>query len=263
MADNVTTTHDYLRDLPPRHTQIIGLKELQKALGRLYGPNWDSQRYDKRFDNIRTSGHVGYCIEFITACINGVDYRVRCGARYKMESGGCGSHPHKKMTLSKNLLIKNMYAGNIDTIDWDDLYNTDMDKQNRVAPAGPTAKQLAHQRVEKLAVYDEEQDAVAGIPANPLVYAPHFAFEEAKKQERDTQAEERKQAVAKKRTDGGVLGRAAQKVKKVIAGDNETVLDKKARQGKSYKTTQKARNGHDPEKFKNMRGGRNASDPNQ
>ena len=238
MAQNVTATHDYLQDLPPRHHKIFDVKELQKAQSKLFGPNWDSQNYDKRFDNIRTAklqggphhcthqdqkghaqvrfcvedGHVGYCIEFMNALVNQFDYRVRCGARYKMESGGCGAHPHKKMANSKNLLIKNMYAGKLDEITWGDLYDTEMDQQNPVALAGPTAKQIAQQRVERLAKHDEERDTVYDLPANPLVYQPHLVFEEAKKNERNTQAAERKQAKAEKRNDGGLLGRVAQKV---------------------------------------------------
>lgn len=135
MPEDITKTWVYPRVDSDQY--IEGKKGLVKAMPLLYGPNFDSVNFNPLFTNIRTGAlmmkthhctyndknghkmtrrcisdlHQAYCIELMDVVVDGVKYRVRCGARLKVESGGCGTHPANTMANSKNLMIKNMVAG--------------------------------------------------------------------------------------------------------------------------------------------------------
>lgn len=267
---------------------IVGKKGLSKAMPDLYGPNYNSTNFTPLFNNIRTGalmskphhctyndtqghkmtrrcvseGHQGYCVEFVDAVMDdGEVRRVRCGQRLKVESGGCGTHPANTVASSKNLLIKNLVAGKVDSIMWDQLNNTKHPGKESESQTVPMAKQLIKaQEDEKLAELDEEQDTVEDLPANPAAYQVHIAFVEHKKAKDRSIAEERKANAAVKRS--SVLGKmkqAATNLKTAFTDEPENPLDTKRRQGKSYKSQHKNRK-PDPETFKNKRGGKHAGD---
>jgi hypothetical protein len=259
---------------------IVGMKGLKKAMRALYGPNFDSLNYTPLFNNIRTGalmskphhctyndakghqmtrrcvteGHQGYCIEWVDEG----ECRVRCGQRLKIESGGCGTHPANNMEDSMNLKVKNLVAGKFPSIIWSELNDPKRPKDSGFQTT-PTAKQqIKAQADEKLAEMDtaKEQETVAGLPVADLdAYSVHVAFVEHKKAEERSIAEERKANAAAKRS--GVIAKAKKATTKIFTSENP--LDRKLREGKSYKSGHKNRK-PDADTFKNKRGGKNALD---
>lgn len=273
MPEDITKTWVYPR--VDSDQDIEGKKGLAKALPLLYGPNYDSVNFNPLFTNIRTGAlmmkthhctyndknghkmtrrcisdfHQAYCVEFVDVAIDGVTYRVRCGARLKVESGGCGTHPANIMTNSKNLMIKNLVAGKVPSIAWKDLNDTEED--NTIASAkDDLIKAIEDMKMEKHDSLEVEQD-------DPAAYQPpHLAFAQLKQAQDRAKAEERKVAAAAKRSTAFTAFGKMKKAANFTTNKEET-CDKKGRLGRSYKPDcKKVKPTSD--KFKGKRGGKNA-----
>ncbi|KAG9205521.1 hypothetical protein G6514_008163 [Epicoccum nigrum] len=189
--------------------------------------------------------HQAYCIEFMDVVIDGVSYRVRCGARLKVESGGCATHPANTMANSKNLLIKNLVAGKASTILWNDLNDTEED----TAIAG--GKEDLIKAMGKMEI-DVKHDSFDILQDDPTAYQPpHIAFAQHKQAQDRDMAEKRKVAAAAKRSH--VFGKKKQAVNDFF--NNETSLDKKRCQRTSYKADYRNVK-PTSDKFRNKRGGK-------
>lgn len=275
MPEDVTKTWAYPR--VDSDQDIEGKKGLVKALPLLYGPNYDSVNFNPLFTNIRTGAlmmkthhctyndknghkmtrrcisdfHQAYCVEFVDVVIDGVKYRVRCGARLKVESGGCGTHPANSMTNSKNLMIKNLVAGKVPSISWKDLNDTEED--TAIASAkDDLIKAMAMKDMEI-----EKHDSLEFEHDDPAAYQPpHLAFTQLKQAQDRAKAEERKVAAAAKRTTASTAFGKMKKAANLTTNKEET-YDKKGPLGLSYKPDcRKVKPASD--KFKNKRGGKNA-----
>jgi hypothetical protein len=272
MPEDITKTWVYPR--VDSDQDIDGKKGLVKAMPLLYGPNYDSVNFNPLFTNIRTGAlmmkthhctyndknghkmtrrcisdlHQAYCIEFIDVVIDGVKYRVRCGARLKVESGGCGTHPANTMANSKNLMIKNLVAGKVPTISWNDLNDTEEDTAI-VSAKDDIIKAMKDMEIKKHDSFEVQQD-------DPTAYQPpHIAFEQLKQAQDRAMAEERKAAAAAKRSNASNVFGKMKKAANFFTDKDETSLDKKGRQYPYKPDCRKVKPTSD--KFKNKRGGKN------
>lgn len=277
MPEDITKTWVYPRVDPDQ--DIDGKKGLVKAMPLLYGPNYDSVNFNPLFTNIRTGAlmsnvhhctyndknghkmtrrcisdlHQAYCIEFMDVVIDGVKYRVRCGARLKVESGGCGTHRANNMTNSKNLMIKNMAAGKLSTISWSDLNDTEENSTTTTGAKDDLIKALEDMEINM------KRDSFEIQSNDPTAYlAPHIAFAQRKQAQDRALAEERKVAAAAKRSNATIaFGGKMKKAANSFTDANEKSLDKKGRLGWTNKPDcRKVKPTSD--KFKNKRGGKNA-----
>jgi hypothetical protein len=213
MPEDITKTWVYPR--VDSNQYIEGKKGLVKAMPLLYGPNYDSVNFTPLLANVRTGAlmmkthhctygdknghkmtrrcitdlHQAYCIEFMDVVVDGVKYRVRCGARLKGESGGCGTHPPAIMANSKNLLIKNLVAGKADAISWNDLNDTEEDT------AIASDKDDLIKAMNDIEINEKHDSFEVEADYQP----PHIAFAQRKQAQDRAMAEERKVAAAAKR----------------------------------------------------------------
>jgi hypothetical protein len=212
-VEDITKTWAYPRVDP--ELEIEGKKGLARAMPLLYGPNYDGPNFNPLLANVRTGAfmmkphhcthndknghkmnrkcisdlHQAYCIEFMDVIVDGVKYRVRCGARYKVVSGGCATHPANTMVNSKNLMIKNMAEGKADAISWKDLNDIEED----TAVEGDKDDLIKAMNDMEL---NEKHD---GFEVEEDYQPPHIAFAQRKQAQDRAMAEERKVAAAAKR----------------------------------------------------------------
>lgn len=192
---DVTNKYPYVQE---RTETDVDLNSWPKAQRVLYGPNFVGD-FDPRCSNIRTGeimrgtvhhcshgeghditktcynkGHQAFCHEFLV--VDGSI--VRCGMRYKVLSGGCGTHKVIYMKDSINLKMKNLISGKRGSIPWSELDNM-----------GDLAKQAAHQvsteDQEKQAIHSKYMQAEEEVntsneplPADHAVYNQHLTFNE-------------------------------------------------------------------------------------
>lgn len=213
---DVTKDYQYVQD---RTEKFVDLNGLAKAMRLLYGPNFVGG-FDPKCCNIRTGevmrgtvhhcthgephditktcytkGHQAYCHEFMI--VEG--WIVRCGMRYKVLSGGCGTHKATLIPNSINLKIKNLISGKRDFIPWselDDMGELADQATDRVSAKDKDKKAIfaAHKQAE------EEADASnEPLPADHAVYNQHLAFREAHIQRKRTEAEVRKKLAAERK----------------------------------------------------------------
>lgn len=272
MATDITKTWDYPRKNP--REEIVGLDGLIKAMFDLCGPNWDSSVFSPQFNNIRTGaltmsphhctyndrkghaltrkcfkdGHQSYCMEWMR--VNG--RRVRCGARLKVNSNGCGTHTPNSQRLSINLLIKNLVAGKIDSIAWEQLNDQEQatDSIGHKVDVTEASKQaILARHEEKL----KELHTIGELPqGNRSGFNLHIAFEEDKKFRQRVEASDRKERQSTMR----------QKINKVSTNFIEAITSQSNHpriKGKSNKSERKSVR-PDASTFKNKRGGLNGSD---
>lgn len=215
---DVTKRYRYVQE---RNETSVDLNSWPKAQRVLYGPNFVGD-FDPRCSNIRTGeimrgtvhhcshgedhditkacytkGHQAFCHEFLV-----VDGSVvRCGTRYKVLSGGCGTHKARYMQDSINLKVKNLISGKRSSIPWSELDNT-----------GEFAEQAAHQvsaeDQDKQAILSKhlqaEEEANASnepLPADHAVFNQHLAFNEVQIQRKRTEAAERKKLAAERKSE--------------------------------------------------------------
>ncbi|KAF9692035.1 hypothetical protein EKO04_009950 [Ascochyta lentis] len=278
MATDITKIWEYPLMNPDE--VIDGLEGLIKAMPVLYGPNFIGTNFSPMCCNIRTGdkmertcflkGHQSYCCEWIR--VDG--HRVRCGVRLKVESGGCGTHRAKTMEHSNNLLIKNLIAGKLNSITWEQLNDPLKTAENKAVAA--QSRVIDETKEAILAEHNqriEELDAVGFLPqANPAVYNVHVAFNDNKIQKDRTMAEERRMRAAERRTGAagksglvGKLKNMASNVKGAVTSEQSarqlTGIENERLGTSSYvKSGAKKSNRPDPSVFKNKRGGKNISD---
>lgn len=237
--------------------EIVGMSGFATAMPALYGPNFESLNFIPAFNNIRTGalmsnihhcthndkkghaltrrcfteGHQAYCLEWV----NEGGRRVRCGTRFKVVSSGCGSHPAKAMDNSLNLEIKNLVAGNSDSISWgllnDPMRNTD------TSASKTSDSRTANQ--ELLMQQDEELDSLEAMGALSLGnYNAHVAFNANKAMKDRVEQEQRKlQAAEHKSMAVGKNKKTASKVDSVMEETSNTRVveaEKKRLFGKSF-----------------------------
>lgn len=279
MATDVTKTIEY-PEMDPNE-EIFGTGGLAKVLYILYGPNFDIANYTPLFNNIRTGaemakphhcthndkqghamtrrcvteGHQAYCLEFITEG----GRRVRCGMRYKVVSGGCGSHPAHDMQDSKNLKIKNLISGKQKAISWGEL-NYDPEP---LATTPSEAKREDETNQAILAKTNAELEALDTVGALPLgnhtAYSVHVAFEEDKIQKAREEQEQRKLAAAQRRSGAtGHLEKVASTVEEAVTPESQG--EQKRLFGRSLFKSKTKSDRPDPSKWANKRGGKNASE---
>lgn len=222
MATDITKSWTYPRMDPTQ--EIAGLYGLSKAMPSLYGPNFDSSNFTPLFNNIRTAalmskphhcthndskghrmtrrcvtdGHQAYCLEWVSES----GRRVRCGMRFKVVSGGCGTHPPNAMASSMNLEVKNLVAGKTGAISWgvlNDPQAVDGDGDDHVSKAGPgkqANRALLMQHARELEVLDAMGKLNVG---DHSAYSVHVAFNESRMQrEREENEQRRLQAAERK-----------------------------------------------------------------
>lgn len=276
---------------------IVGISGLVKAMPALYGPNFDSTVFTPLFDNIRTSalmskphhcthkdtkghkmtrrcvteGHQSYCLEWDD---DEAGRRVRCGQRHKVESSGCGKHPARLQCHSNNLLVKNLIAGKIDSIEWSQLNDPKKVAEN-VSSQEPTGNQTTQAILAQHEEVVENLDTIGALPAvNQDAYCVHITFNEHSIQRGRVEAEERKLKAAARKS--GAAGKSDVTGKSGFTGKlkklKETVLtskkdpqvterEKKRSIGSAYGKSGAKKNGRpDPSVFQNKRGGRNIAD---
>ncbi|KAF3041995.1 hypothetical protein E8E11_002591 [Didymella keratinophila] len=227
---DVTKTYQYVQE----HAETdVDMNSWSKDQPVLYGPNFVGD-FDPRICNIRTGeimrGTVHHCSHgedhnITKACYNkghqafchewmAVDGSiVRCGARYKVLSGGCGTHKMKNMRDSINLKVKNLISGKRDSIPWSEL--DDMGEF-----AEQAALQVSAEEQDKQAIFAKhkqaEEEANASkepLPAHHAVYNPHLAYNETAIQRKRTEAAERKKAAAERKSEYQRTGPAKLKQK--------------------------------------------------
>jgi hypothetical protein len=185
--------------------------------------------------------------------------RVRCGTRFKVVSGGCGSHPVKAMDHSINLEIKNLVAGKTDSISWS-LLNDPMHTDTSASKTSDSRN--ANQ--ELLMQQDEELESLEAMGALSLRnYSAHAALNTNKAIKDRVEQEQRKLQAAERRSMAvGKNKKTALKLDSAVEEPQSTRIveaEKKRLFGKSFLKGSKLGR-PDASVWRGKRGGKNASE---